>query len=367
MADELLERYIRQLIEAHETPEVVVAWQGGEPTLMGLPFFQRSVELAERYRKPGQRIDYTVQTNATRIDGNWASFLKTHRFLVGVSIDGPREMHDRYRVDKDGAPTFEKVMRGLRHLREHGVEYNVLTTMHAGNAEHGAEIYRFLRDECGARFMQFIPIVERLEEGEAEWNTWRDRPLYEQRGGRVSSRSITPEQFGRFYIEVFDEWVSRDVGEVFVQLFDVTLENWYGSPPSLCVHRATCGTSLAMEHNGDVFSCDHFVEPKYRLGNINERPLVDLVNSPQQFWFGLHKQSSLPAYCRACDVRFLCHGGCPKDRFLETPDGEPGLNYLCEGYKAFFTHSAPAMRAMTALLKQGRAPSEITRLQSRPR
>lgn len=365
MADDLLETYVRQLIEAHETPEVVIAWQGGEPTLMGLPFFQRSIEYAEKYRKPGQRIDYTLQTNGTRIDGNWAAFLKKHGFLVGISIDGPRELHDRYRVDKNGSPTFDKVMRGLRNLREHRVEYNILTTVHAGNANHGAEVYRFLRDECAARFMQFIPIIERFTDEAQEWVTWRDRPLYEQKGANVTKRSVTAEQFGRFYNAVFDEWVRRDVGEVFVQLFDVTLENWYGQPPSLCVHRATCGTSLAMEHNGDVYSCDHFVEPKFKLGNISETPLVDLVNSSQQMWFGLHKQTSLPAYCRSCDVQFLCHGGCPKDRFMTTPDGEPGLNYLCEGYKAFFRHSRPAMRKMVELLGRDEPPSKVVEVYRR--
>jgi len=361
MADDLLESYIRQLIEAHTTPEVVIAWQGGEPTLMGLPFFERSIEYAEKYRKPGQRIDYTIQTNGTKIDGNWASFFKRHDFLVGISIDGPREMHDAYRVDKGGKPTFDKVMRGLRYLQEHGVEYNVLTTLHAANADRPVEVYRFLRDGCGARYLQFIPIIERFTGEAHEWSSWQDRPLYVQEGANVTHRSVTPQQFGAFNIGMFDEWVRRDVGTVFVQLFDVTLENFYGEPGSLCVHRATCGGSLAMEHNGDVYSCDHFVEPKHKLGNIAQTPLVDLVNSPKQFWFGQEKQSSLPRYCRECDVRFACHGGCPKDRFLKTPDGEGGLNYLCEGYKAFFHHVAEPMRAMCDLLRAGRAPAEIVR------
>jgi uncharacterized protein len=361
MADGLLETYIRQLIEAHSTPEVVVAWQGAEPTLMGVPFFERSIEYANRYRKPGQRIDYTIQTNGTKIDGNWASFFKKHGFLVGISIDGPRAMHDAYRVDKGGRPTFAKVMRGLRHLREHGVDYNVLTTLHRANADHPVELYRFLRDECGARFMQFIPIIERFTGEAQEWASWHDRPLYVQEGSNVTRRSVTPEQFGRFCIGVFDEWVRRDVGSVYVQMFDVTLENWYGEPASLCVHRATCGSSLAMEHNGDVYSCDHFVEPKHRLGNIAKTPLIDLVNSPKQYQFGQDKLSTLPRYCRECDVRFACHGGCPKDRFISTPDDEPGLNYLCEGYKAFFHHVAEPMRTMVDLLRRGRAPSEIMR------
>jgi uncharacterized protein len=280
---------------------------------------------------------------------------------VGISIDGPREMHDAYRVDKGGKPTFDKVMRGLRYLQEHGVEYNVLTTLHAANADRPVEVYRFLRDGCGARYLQFIPIIERFTGEAHEWSSWQDRPLYVQEGANVTHRSVTPQQFGAFNIGMFDEWVRRDVGTVFVQLFDVTLENFYGEPGSLCVHRATCGGSLAMEHNGDVYSCDHFVEPKHKLGNIAQTPLVDLVNSPKQFWFGQEKQSSLPRYCRECDVRFACHGGCPKDRFLKTPDGEGGLNYLCEGYKAFFHHVAEPMRAMCDLLRAGRAPAEIVR------
>ena len=234
-----------------------------------------------------------------------------------------------------------------------------MTTLHAANAEHPAEVYRFLRDECGTKWMQFIPIIERYTDETPEWTSWRDRPLYTQTGTNVTERSITPRQFGEFYIGVFEEWVRRDVGNVYVQLFDATLENWYGEGASLCVYKPTCGTSLAMEHNGDVYSCDHFVEPKHKLGNINETPLIDLVSSPRQRWFGDYKSSSLPKYCKECDVRFACHGGCPKDRFIQTPDGEPGLNYLCAGYKAFFHHVKPAMDEMVRLLKLGRAPAEV--------
>lgn len=359
MADELLETYVRQLIESHTTPEVCIAWQGGEPTLMGLPFFERSIEYVKRYRKPGQIIRYTLQTNGTTIDDTWARFLKKHDVLVGISIDGPREMHDAYRLDKGGRPTFDKVMRGLAHLRKRKVEYNVLTTLHRANADHPLEVYRFLRDECGAKYMQFIPIVERFKERAEEWSSWRNRPLYVQQGNNVTGRSVTAKQFGSFYVGVFDEWVRRDVGRVFVQMFDTTLENWYAGETALCIHRSTCGTSLAMEHNGDVYSCDHFVEPKFKLGNIAEKPLIDLVNSPRQRWFGDYKKSSLPQYCRECDVRFACHGGCPKDRFISTPDGEPGLNYLCEGYKTFFHHASKPMALMVQLLHEGRAPAEI--------
>lgn len=367
MADEMLEEYIRQLIEAHAgVPVVEVAWQGGEPTLMGLDFFRRSIELVDRYKQPGQHAAYTIQTNGTKLDDHWAAFLKENDFLVGISIDGPRHLHDIYRVTRGGRGSFDHVMRGLAHLRAAGVDYNVLTTVHAVNERCGAEVYRFLRDACGARFMQFIPIVERVTEadggGPASWSSWRDRPLYTQAGESVTSRSVSAEGYGRFLIDVFDEWVRRDVGRVFVQMFDTTLANWVGEPPSMCVHCETCGLALALEHTGDVYSCDHFVEPGYLLGNLQTHRLVDLVTSERQQRFGLDKRDTLPRYCRECSVRFACHGGCPKDRFTETPDGEAGLNYLCPGYKLFFGHVARPMRLMSSLLAQGRAPSEIMRL-----
>ncbi|HEY1370568.1 MAG TPA: anaerobic sulfatase maturase [Gaiellaceae bacterium] len=369
MADELLETYLRQLIEAHaRSPEVTIAWQGGEPTLMGLDFFRRSVELAELYLRPGQRAAYTIQTNGTLLDPEWAAFFREHGFLVGISIDGPRELHDAYRVNKGGKGSFDDVMRGLGHLREAGVEWNALTTIHAANADHGREVYRFLRDDCGARFVQLIPIIERVaeasEDGTVPWTSWRDRPLYVQDGSRVTARSVTAEQYGRFLIDVFEEWVRRDVGEVYVQMFDVALANWYGEPPSLCIHSETCGLALALEHTGDLYSCDHFVEPRYRLGNIRETHMLELVASQRQRQFGVDKRDTLPRYCRECDVRFACHGGCPKDRFIATPDGEPGLNYLCEGYKAFFHHIDRPMRFMCERLSRGEAPSQIVALYS---
>jgi uncharacterized protein len=376
MADAMLEEYIRQLIEAHRIPQVTIAWQGGEPTLMGVEFFRRAHEHVERHRRPGMTVEYTIQTNGTLIDDELAALFKEHDYLVGISIDGPPAMHDAYRVDRGGAPTFERVRRGLERLQAHGVEYNTLTTLHHANADHPVEVYRFLRDECGSRFMQFIPIIERLpgpqvdvpleELGlspglaqKAPWHSWRDRPLYRQEGSLVTDRSVTAEQYGSFLIGVFEEWVRRDIGEVYVQMFDVALANWHGEPPTLCIHSETCGTALALEHNGDLYSCDHFVEEDYRLGNIAETPMAELVASEQQRRFGLDKRDSLPAFCRGCDVRFACHGGCPKDRFIRTPDGEPGLNYLCAGYKAFFHHIDPTMRAMSDLLRQGRAPAEM--------
>ncbi len=365
MHDDVLAAYVRQLIDAHAgMPVVPVAWQGGEPTLMGLEFFRRSVALTERLLGPGQRAEYSIQTNGTRIDAAWAEFFAQHRFLVGISIDGPQDVHDAFRVTKGGSGSFAQVMRGLACLRAAGAEWNALTTVHAVNADRGREVYRFLRDECGARFIQFIPIIERVgaegPEGPATWESWRDRPLYVQGGERVTSRSVTGAQYGQFLVDVFEEWVRRDVGEVFVQMFDVALANWVGAPPSLCVHAETCGRALALEHNGDLYSCDHFVEPDYRLGNITETPLAELASGPAQVAFGLAKRDALPRYCRECEVRFACHGGCPKDRFLTTPDGEPGLNYLCAGYKRFFTHVDGPMRAMARLLAEQRAPSEIS-------
>jgi len=353
MSDAMLEAYIRQLIESHRTPEVTVAWQGGEPTLMELDCFRRSIAFEEKYRKPGMTIRHTMQTNGTLLDDDWCSFFKEHDFLVGISIDGPRALHDAYRVNKGGRPTFDQVMHGLRLLQKHGVEFNILTTIHAANAEHPLEVYRFLRDEAGAQFIQLIPIVER-ENGTGF-----------QEGSTVTDRSVTGEQYGRFLIAIFDEWVRRDVGTVFVQLFDTALANWVGAPPGMCVHSPTCGGALALEHNGDLYSCDHFVEPKHLLGNIGETPVLELVGSEQQQRFGRNKLDTLPRYCRECDVRFACHGGCPKDRFIKTPDGEAGLNYLCAGYKAFFRHIDRPMRIMAELLRRGRAPAEIMELYNR--
>jgi uncharacterized protein len=367
MADELLETYLRQLIESHsQVPEVTIAWQGGEPTLMGIDFFRHSVALAERYLQSGQRAAYTIQTNGTLLDDEWASFFAEHDFLVGISIDGPREMHDAYRVNKGGKGSFDQVMRGLAVLREQGVEYNTLTTLHAANADRGRELYCFLRDECGSRFHQYIPIIERVaetaEDGAVPWGSWRDRPLYVQEGAQVTGRSLTATQYGRFLIDVFEEWVRRDVGEVYVQMFDVALANWVGAPPSLCIHSETCGNALALEHTGDLYSCDHFVEPKHKLGNIQMTHMLELVASPKQRQFGLDKRETLPQQCLDCDVRFACHGGCPKDRFISTPDGEPGLNYLCAGYQDFFHHVDRPMRFMAAQLRRGGAPSEIVEL-----
>ena len=366
MAADLQEAYIRQLLEAHEgVPEVVVAWQGGEPTLMGLDFFRRSIELEATWARPGQRILNTIQTNGTLLDDEWGAFLKEHEFLVGISVDGPAEMHDAYRVTKGGKPTFDRVMRGLDVLRRHQVDWNVLTTIHAVNGDHGRRVYTFLRDELGATFMQFIPIIERATEetlpiADAGWGSGvAGRPLYTQEGTLVTHRSVGPVQYGRFLVDVFEEWVRHDIGTVYVQMFDTALANWYGEPGGMCVHAETCGSQLALEHTGDVYSCDHFVEPNYLIGNIRDKHLLDLVASPRQRAFGQDKADTLTRYCRECDVRFACNGGCPKDRFAMSPYGEPGQHYLCPGYKTFFHHVEPSMTAMCALLRAGRAPAGL--------
>jgi uncharacterized protein len=369
MADEMLETYIRQLFESHRTPEVMVAWQGGEPTMIGLDFFRRSVELVEQHRRPEQRVQYSIQTNGTLLNDKWAHFFKENGFLVGLSVDGPRELHDAYRVDKRGLGSFDRVMAGYEVLKSHDVDVNVLCTVHSANVEHPLEVYRFFRDDMGVQFIQFIPIVERATEtllplANLGWSTNRKekRPLYVQAGNQVTDRSVDPEAFGRFLTNIFDEWLVRDVGDVYVQMFDVALANWHGEPPGLCIFSETCGLALALEHNGDVYSCDHFVEPDYLLGNINETPMIDLVSSETQRAFGNAKRDTLPQYCLDCEVRGACHGGCPRNRFIETPDGEPGLNYLCAGYKMFFNHIDPVMRLMSNLLHQGRAPSEASRI-----
>lgn len=363
MAEDLHEIYIQQLLEAHnQASEVVVAWQGGEPTVMGLDFFRRSIELQRKHRRPGQRILNTLQTNGTLLDADWASFLKEHEFLVGISIDGPRDMHDRYRVDKGGRPTFDRVVRGLEHLRRFGVDWNVLSCVHAANGDHGTKVYRFLRDELGAQFIQFIPVVERThaELQSEDIGTGADsttKELYTKVGDAVSSRSVLPEQYGRFLIDVFEEWVRRDIGTVYVQMFDTALAHWSGLQGGLCVHDETCGAQLALEHTGDLYSCDHFVEPRFLLGNIKQTHMLKLISSPQQHEFGLDKRKSLTRYCRDCTVRFACNGGCPKDRFDVSPYGESGHNYLCRGYELFFHHVDRPMQAMAQLLAARSSPA----------
>ncbi len=365
MSEEVLDSYIQQLINSAVGQQVEIAWQGGEPTLRGLDFFKLSAVLAERYRKPHQHILHTLQTNGTLIDDEWASFLKKNNYLVGLSIDGPRAMHDTYRVDKQGECTFDSVMRAWKCLRRHDVDVNVMCTVHAANADHPLEVYRFFRDELHAQFIQLIPIVERATAETIHLATqgWggrpgADRPLYRQEGELVTERSVQPDQFGRFLSSIFDEWIKHDVGSVFVNTFDVALGSWVGQHNS-CIVSPTCGGSLAMEHGGDVYSCDHFVEPDYYLGNIHDTPLATLARSERQQKFGADKYEKLPKYCKECPVLFACYGECPRNRFIRTPDGEEGLNYLCAGYRAFFMHIAKPMQRMAELLSQGRYADEI--------
>lgn len=338
MDEATLEAFTRAYMAA-QGDEVVFSWQGGEPTLLGLGYFQRAFELQRKHRRPGQRVFNTFQTNGILLDEAWCRFFKAHDVLVGLSLDGPRDCHDAYRVDKGGRGTFDRVMGAVARLKAHGVAFNILCTVNAANASKALEVYRFLRDEVGSPFLQFIPIVE------------RDNATGFQEGNRVTARSVTGRQYGAFLIEVFEEWLRHDVGRTFVQLFDVALGIWLGDPASLCIFAETCGNALALEHNGDLFSCDHFVEPRHFLGNLSERPLAELAAQPKQVAFGNAKRDALPRACRECPVLFACHGGCPKDRILATEDGEPGLNYLCEGYKAFFTHIDPAMRRMAERLR----------------
>jgi uncharacterized protein len=350
MTDELLEAYMREYIESQQMPQATIAWQGGEPTLRGLVFFKRSIEYARKYARPGMRIEYTLQTNGILLDDAWCKFFRENSFLIGLSVDGPRQLHDHYRVDAGGEPTFDRVMRAARLMQRHGVEFNVLCAVHAGNADHPVEVYRFFRDELGVQWLQFIPIVERIN---------ADGSTFVQEGNTVTDRSVKPQQWGNFLTSIFDEWVQRDVGKMYVNIFEAALASWVGAPAAMCIFDETCGKALAMEHNGDVYSCDHFVEPRYFLGNIKSRPLIELVASNKQRKFSNAKRDGLPRYCRECDVRFACNGECPKNRFISAPDGESGLNFLCVGYKAFFDHIDRPMQIMARLYASGRAPAEI--------
>jgi uncharacterized protein len=356
MSDAVLENYIRLYIQAQPTEIVHFAWQGGEPTLLGVEFFRKVIDLQARYAN-GKTIENAFQTNGILLNDDWCQFFSENKFLVGLSIDGPEKLHDAYRVDKGDQPTFDRVMRGVETLKKHGVTFNTLTTVHRANSSHPLEVYRFLREQ-GSGYMQFIPIVERVSRKPAQHGLSLVSPAFAGEA-EVAPWSVEPKQYGNFLCTIFDEWVRKDVGRVFVQLFDVALEMWVGLEASLCVFRKTCGSAMAMEHGGDVYSCDHFVYPENKLGNIMATPLVELVSSPQQQKFGADKNDTLPKYCRECDVRFACNGECPKHRFLTTPDGEPGLNYLCAGYKTFFRHVDPYMRFMAEQLERGCAPANI--------
>ncbi len=361
MSDEVLETYIRQYIEQQDVPEISFAWQGGEPTLLGVGFFEKVLAFQARYAN-GKTVTNAIQTNGTLLDDAWGAFLAKHRFLVGISIDGPPDLHDTYRVDKRDRPSSEAVLRGLAVLKKHGAEFNTLTVVNRANSREPARVYRYLK-ELGSGFIQFIPLVERDADAVAK-NLGLDLSLPPdlqrvERNRLVTEWSVEPEAYGEFLVAIYNEWIRKDVGKTYVQFFDVALGNWMGMGGSLCVFSPTCGTAMALEHNGDLFSCDHFVYPKYKLGNLLNQSLREMTESAGQRKFGRDKLDTLPKYCRDCDVRFACHGECPKHRFMKTPGGDPGLNYLCPGYQRIFRHMKPTMDMMAGLLRAGRAPAEI--------
>ncbi|WP_321338794.1 anaerobic sulfatase maturase [uncultured Cohaesibacter sp.] len=359
MRQDVLEAYIRDYIASQEGmpgDEIWFNWQGGEPTILGVDYFRRIVALQKQYRRSGKRIRNALQTNGTLLDNEWAEFFKAHDFLIGLSLDGPEALHDGYRVDRAGRPSYAAVMEGLSLLKQHGVTFNILTVVHSENARHPKDVYRFLRD-IGAEHIQFIPIVERSADGE----TLASAPQIDEDGVdySVTPWSVLPRAYGAFLCAVFDEWVRHDVGRIFVQFFDVQLGLAMGAPSSLCWFSETCGQGLAIEHNGDIYACDHYVYPEYRLGNILTTPIGALAASEEQLQFGLAKRDSLPSVCRTCDIRFACQGGCPKHRFLKTSDGKLGLNYYCRSMKQFMKHAGPCLQAMSRLIRSGRPASDI--------
>ncbi len=359
MSDDTLRAYVRQYIEAQPegVDEIDFAFQGGEPTLMGLDFFRRVIELQKEYAPAGMQIRNSLQTNGIKLDGEWCRFLKEHHYLVGLSIDGPADLHDRYRVDRKGVGTHDQVMRAMDTLVKHGVEFNALACVNRHNANHPQRVYRFFR-KSGVDFVQFIPIVEPRPHVSA-WGT--PPPAEAPVEDLITERSVLPEQYGRFLIGIFEEWIHTDVGRFFIRDFAQALASWAGVGASLCVYAEACGRATAIEHNGDLYSCDHYVFPEFRLGNIHESPIKELANSERQEQFGRDKAARLPEYCRKCNVRFACNGTCPKDRFLHTPAGEFGLNFLCAGLKMFFEHIDPCMRFMADELKVGRPAAGIMR------
>ena len=361
MNEEMLETYIKQYCDSQNTPEVLFAWQGGEPTLMGVEFFEKAVQLQRKYAG-GRPVQNAFQTNGTLIDNDWCRFLAKEKFLIGLSIDGPRHIHDRFRVYRGGKPTFDRVMKSLKLMKAHRVEFNTLSCVTRQSAPHALEIYEFLKG-TGSTFLQFIPIIERKpDDRAARLGLQLALPpdlLADDNDDRVMPWTVQPKQYGQFLIDIFEEWVRRDVGSVFVQIFDVMLNGWMDMPPPLCFFAERCGNAMILEHNGDIYACDHFVYPDFLIGNILETPMDDLAASDKQRQFGNDKFDKLPEYCRKCDVMFVCHGECPKHRFITTPDGEPGLNWLCEGYKMFMHHIDPYMRTMAQLIRSNRPAADI--------
>lgn len=365
MSEDVLESYIRQVIDTSleaGMPEVNFAWQGGEPTMLGVNYFRKIVDLQATLAPAGTKVTNALQTNGMLLDDDWGAFLHDNQFLIGISIDGPKPVHDRYRVDRKGQPTFDKVMRGLEILQRHEVDHNSLTTVHRANGGKGKDVYRFLKG-LGMDFMQFIPIVERNGiDGLAGAPQVDMDP-----GNSVTEWSVSPRAYGKFLCDVFDIWFRNDIGEVFVQHFDVMLGKWVGAPGGLCVFAETCGDSLALEHDGSLYSCDHYVYPEYRLGRITETPMRDMLWTERQQEFGQAKASTLTAQCKACDFRFACNGGCPKHRIAKARNGEPGHNYFCESYTMFFRHAEERLRDMARLVSTGRPAADAARKRSKAR
>jgi uncharacterized protein len=355
MTDELLENFTKQFIEANDVPVVNFTWQGGEPTLMGLDFFRKAILYQNKYAGE-KKVENAFQTNGTRLDDEWCKFFKDNNILVGISIDGEEHNHNHYRKTFSGAPTFKRVIKGIGLLHKHNVEFNTLSVVNDYNVHYASETYRFLK-KIGSVFMQFLPVVERINKSIESSGLKLAAPVHEN--AELAGWSVAAKEFGQFLITIFNEWVRNDVARYYIQIFDTTLANYVGENPGLCIFNDTCGDALVMEHNGDVYSCDHFVFPEYYLGNILNTPLITLVKSQQQFDFGIDKRNTLPRFCLQCDVRYACQGECPKHRFILTPDGKPGVNYLCEGYKMFFKHAEPFMDYMAKEMKNKRPPANV--------
>ena len=354
MTDEMLEQFTREYIEAQTMPQVLFTWHGGEPLMRSIDFYRKALALQKKYAH-GKQIDNVIQTNGTLLTDEWCEFFAKNHWLVGISIDGPQEYHDHYRVTPAGKPSWEKVMQGILLLKKHRVEWNAMAVVNAYNAEHPLEFYHFFRDN-GCQYLQFTPIVERLtqhEDGRTLASLADDREI------PLADASVTPQQWGNFLCTIFDDWVRHDVGKTFVEIFDCTLANWMGVPPGICAYSKECGHAGVMEHNGDVYSCDHFVFPEYKLGNIREQSLIDMLYGEKQQAFSRLKHTSLPRQCKECDMEFACHGECPKNRFEKDKYGEPGLNYLCQGYYQYYSHVAPYMDFMKRELLAQRPPANI--------
>ena len=354
MTDEMLEQFTREYIEAQTMPQVLFTWHGGEPLMRSIDFYKKALALQKKYAH-GKQIDNVIQTNGTLLTDEWCEFFAQNHWLVGISIDGPQEYHDHYRVTPAGKPSWEKVMQGIQLLKKHRVEWNAMAVVNAYNAEHPLEFYHFFRDN-GCQYLQFTPIVERLTEHE-DGRTLAS--LADDREIPLAEASVTPQQWGNFLCTIFDDWVRHDVGKTFVEIFDCTLANWMGVLPGICAYSKECGHAGVMEHNGDVYSCDHFVFPEYKLGNIREQSLIDMLYGEKQQAFSRLKHTSLPRQCKECDMEFACHGECPKNRFEKDKYGEPGLNYLCQGYYQYYSHVAPYMDFMKRELLAQRPPANI--------